>query len=132
MENVKTNIEKVSFWGSVIKGALIALSFSLISILVFAFVLRFVAIDDAMIKPINQGIKILSILIGTFIGLKKCKEMGLISGLIIGVLYTFLAFVSFSILDGHFDFGISCINDLLFGAIFGAISGIIAINFKRK
>lgn len=124
--------EKVSFFGPVIKGSLMALSVCLILILVFAFVLRFCAISDSLIKPINQVIKIVSIMIGVFVGLKKSKEMGLMSGLLIGFLFTIIAFVAFSILDGHFEFGISLLNDCLFGSIIGAICGIIAINVGRK
>ena len=73
IDGIETKNERVSFIGSVIKGSLIALSFSLVGILVFAFVLRFVTISDTAIKPINQVLKILSILIGVFCGLKKCK-----------------------------------------------------------
>lgn len=124
--------EKVSFLGAVFKGALIGLSVCLILILIFAFVLRFVAISDSLIKPINQIIKTVSILIGTFYGLKKSNDMGLISGLMIGLLFTIISFVAFSILDGNFNFGISLVNDCLFGSIIGGISGIIAVNFGKK
>ena len=126
------NLKEVSFWGNVIKGSLMALSICLILILVFAFVLRFVAIEDGMIRPVNQIIKTLSILIGTFSSLKKSKEMGLVSGLLIGMLFTIISFVAFSVLDGNFEFGISLVNDCLFGSIIGAISGIIAVNIFKK
>ena len=59
---------------TVLKGALIALSISLIGILIFAFVLRFVAIPDNAISPINQVIKGISVLVATLIALKKSKE----------------------------------------------------------
>lgn len=133
MEKVK-NKEKSdhSFFLGVLKGSLIALCVSLIGILIFAFIIRFVSISDAAITPINQIIKGLSILIGCFVGLKKTKEMGFISGLVIGILYTALAFVVFSILDGHFVFSKTILNDLLFGGLIGAICGIIAVNFVRK
>ncbi|MBO5885036.1 MAG: TIGR04086 family membrane protein [Clostridia bacterium] len=124
--------EQVSFVGAILKGSLMALSVCLIFILIFAFVLRFVAIDDSLIRPINQIIKTLSILIGTFFGLKKSSGMGLISGLVIGVMFTIIAFVSFSILDGGFEFGVTLINDCMFGAVIGGISGIIAVNLRKK
>lgn len=124
--------ERVSFIVPVLKGALMALSISLIGILIFAFILRFTSISDGAIKPINQAIKIVSIVLGTVWGLKKSKEMGLISGLIIGILYTIIAFIAFSILDGQFEFSRTIVNDLLFGSIIGAISGIIAVNFRKK
>ncbi len=126
------DVEKVSFFLITLKGALYALSVCLIGILIFAFILRFVAVGDALIKPINQVIKTFSILIGTFVALKKSKDMGLISGLIIGLLFTIISFLAFSILDGHFEFGISLLNDCLFGSIVGGICGIIAVNLRKK
>ncbi len=121
-----------NFFISLLKGSLMALSISLILICVFAFLLRFCDIKTEAIKPINQVIKIVSILIGTFYGLKKSTEMGLITGLFIGLAYTLLAFVVFSILNGGFNFERSLINDFIFGGIAGAIAGVVAVNFKKK
>ena len=123
---------KVPFGVNVLKGSLMALSICLIGILIFAFVLRIFTISDNAIKPVNQVIKILSIFLGTLFGLKKTKDMGLISGMVIGLLFTIISFVTFSILDGNFEFGISLLNNCLFGSIIGGISGIIAVNFKKK
>ena len=50
---------KASFFFTTLKGALYALSVCLIGILIFAFILRFVAVGDNLIKPINQIIKTL-------------------------------------------------------------------------
>ena len=116
----------------ILKGALISLSISLLCVLIFAFVLRFIALPDALISPINQVIKGVSVLLGTIIALKKARQMGLISGLLIGLLYTIIAFVTFSILDGNFSFSLSLLNDILFGGIIGGICGIIAVNLKKK
>lgn len=120
------------FFKCLLKGSLMALSISLILICIFAFVLRFCDISSDAIKPINQVIKIVSILIGCFYGLKKATEMGFITGFSIGILYTILAFVVFSILNGGFVFERTIINDLIFGGIAGAVAGIIAVNFKKK
>lgn len=123
---------KGQFFKCLIKGSLIALSISLIAICIFAFVLRFCDISEEVIKPINQIIKIVSVLIGAYIGMKDCKEMGLITGFFIGLLYTVLAFVVFSLLNGIFEFNSSLINDLIFGGIAGGIAGILAVNFRKK
>ena len=121
-----------AFFKALVKGALFALSISLIAICIFAFCLRFLNISVDLIKPINQAIKILSIVIGVFVGFKNVKEMGLITGFLVGVLYTALAFVVFSLLNGGFTFETSIINDLLFGGIAGGIAGVVAVNFKKK
>ena len=117
---------------ALLKGVIIALSISLVSILVFAFLLKFTNISDSIITPINQIIKGVSIFLGTFLGLKREKKMGLISGLLIGILYTLLAFFVFSALNGSLVFNRTLINDLCFGGIIGAICGVICVNIKKN
>ena len=129
---VSESQNKSNFILSIIKGILMSLAISLIAVCIFAFVLRFVNIPDSAIKPVNMGIKIVSVLLGTFFALKKDREMGLIKGLLIGALYAFLAFIIFSLLASNFSFSVTVLNDVIFGAVIGAISGIIAVNFKKK
>lgn len=121
-----------SFLLAIIKGSLIALCISLVGILIFAFILKFASISDKAIRPINQIIKGVSVLVGVFVAMRKVDKMGLVGGLLIGLVYTMLAFVVFSILDGNFEFNLTLLNDLLFGGIMGAICGIIAVNVKRR
>ena len=123
---------KSTFFVALIKGSLIALSVSLVGICIFAFLLRFIDIDTGMIRPINQGIKIVSVFVGVFCGLKNVKEMGLVTGFLIGCLYTFLAFFVFSLLNGGVSFSPSLINDLLFGGIAGGICGVMCVNLLKK
>ena len=117
---------------SIVKGSLIALCVSLIGILIFAFCLKFTSLSDKLILPINQVIKGLSIFLGVFFGLKKRKEMGLVSGLLIGFVYTIVAFIVFSIVNGAFNFDHTLLNDIVFGTIIGGICGIICVNLKKS
>ena len=123
---------KNAFVFSVAKGALVAVCVSLVLVLLFAFLLKFTNIPESTIKPVNQVIKGLSILIGVFVGLRKSKELGLVSGLLIGFIYTIVAFVIFSILGGVFAFDLTFLTDILFGAVMGAICGIICVNLKKN
>lgn len=125
-------VEKPKLWLRILKGSLVSLALSLVLILIFAFFIKYVAVPEGAIKPINQIIKGISLLVGTFVALKKSNQMGLVSGLLIGLSYTILAFVVFSILDGNFEFSKTLVNDLLFGGIIGGICGVIAVNFKKK
>lgn len=115
-----------------IKGSMIAIITSLICILFFAFLVKLFGLSDNSLKIVNQIIKAISILIGTFIGLKQNKEKGLIKGLLIGLCYTFFAFLIFSALNGNLSFEKSLLNDCIFGGITGAICGVIAANSKKK
>ncbi len=116
---------------SIVKGSLIALCFTLVGILIFAFVLKFTNIPESVISPVNQVIKGVSVFMGVFLGLKKTKEMGLVRGLLIGFIYTLVAFLTFSILNGSFAFDKRLLNDTLFGSVMGAICGIICVNIKK-
>ena len=118
--------------GLIAKGTLISLCISLILVLVFAFLLKFTNIPESIIFPINQVIKGISIFLGVFISLRKSKELGLVSGLLIGLIYTILAFLVFSILAGTFTFDITLLTDIVFGAIIGAICGIISVHIKKS
>ena len=117
---------------SILKGVTVGLCVSLVGILLFAFILRFTNISDKIIAPVNQVIKGVSIFFGVFCGLKKHKQMGLLSGLMIGLFFTIVAFLVFSLLDGAFSFDKTLLNDMIFGSIIGAICGIICVNFKKN
>ena len=117
---------------SIVKGSLIALCVSLVGILIFGFCLKFTSLSDKLITPINQVIKGISIFLGVLFGLKKQKEMGLVSGLLIGLIYTMVAFVVFSLLNGAFNFDRTLLNDVIFGTIIGGICGIICVNIKKS
>lgn len=117
---------------NILKGVLISLCFSLVGILLFAFILKFTNISEGVITPINQIIKGVSIFFGVMFALKKQRETGLVSGLLIGLLYTLVAFVVFSVLSGSFHFDVTLLTDCVFACIIGAICGIICVNIKKS
>lgn len=128
MKKIKCN----SLVLDVIKGALLSVVISLICILIFAFFIKTLGISDKLIAPINQVIKFVSIFFGVKLSLKKNREKGFLKGLLIGFVYTLLAFVVFSILSKNFCFDMSLFNDALFGTIAGIICGVIGVNIKKK
>lgn len=130
MEKVKNN-EKNNILLNGLKGSMLSVCVSLVLILIFAFVIKLTSMSDTLIKPINQIIKVVSIFFGTLFIVKKVNQKGLITGAIVGLLYSILAFVVFSILNGGFSFDITLLIDILFGAISGAICGIICVNMKK-
>ena len=128
---MKTKINKTLFTNT-LKGSLIAVAFSLILILIFAFILQILSLGDGTIKVVNLIIKLISIMLGTSVAVRKTKEKGLLTGLFVGLVYTVIAFIVFSILNGQFSFEKSLFNDILFGTIGGAICGVISVNTKSK
>lgn len=120
-----------NFVSQIVKGCFVGLIASLVGILLFAFVLRFVNISDLTIKIVNQIIKGVSVLLGVFICLKNNKEKGLVKGAIIGAVYTLLSYLIFSVLVANFSFSASIIYDMIFASVIGLICGVMFVNLKR-
>ena len=131
-KTLKSEKQSSSAWLAIAKGVVCGLCVSLVGILLFAFILRFSSISDKVIAPVNEVIKGVSIFCGVFVGLRKYKKMGLLNGILIGFLFTVVAFLVFSLLDGTFSFDRTLLNDIVFGSIIGAICGIICVNLKKN
>lgn len=129
---MKTKAIKSNLFLTILKGVVAGLCVSLVGILIFAFVLRFTSISDKVITPVNQVIKGVSIFFGVFVAMKKYRQNGLLTGLLIGLLFTIVAFLVFSLLDGSFVFDRTLVNDIIFGSVIGAICGIICVNLKKN
>ena len=123
MENIKGNIS--TFWLSVAKGTIVSLCFVMVSILLFAFVVKWASLGEGAISIVNQVLKIVAIFFGVFVAMKKTNEKYLLKGVLVGFLFSLLSFVLFSTLNGSFDLGLSFFVDLIFASIIGALCAII-------
>lgn len=130
MENTKKLVLKNNI-SQLVRGTLVSISISLVAILLFAVILRFVNLPDIVIKIINQVIKVLSILFGVKVMLKRDHTKGLLKGTMLGIIYTITSYLVFSILVSSFSFGLSFLYDLIFSALVGLICGVIFVNTKR-
>jgi len=117
---------------SLIKSVLISVCVSLVGILIFAVILKFCDMSQGVVKTVNQIIKVISIFAGTYYCLKDQKSYGYLKGLIIGLSYTVIAFLVFSMLDGAMSFSKTLVFDILFGGIIGVICGVFCANIKQK
>lgn len=117
---------------SVLKGAIVSVSLTLILILLFALVIRFFNISDNLIFPINQVIKVVSLFVGIMSAIKTTNEKGFIKGMILGMIYFILSFVVFSILQGSFSIKIENIYDFVLTVFACGLIGIILVNIRRK
>ncbi len=111
-----------------IKAIIISVIFTLVSILIFAFLLKVFSLPNGIVKPINYLIKCASVFIGCFFSVKG--EKGAIKGLVLGILIIFICHLLFSVLSCNFIFTLNFVWDILLGGVVGVISGIIAVNKK--
>lgn len=125
----KIAIDKKSLF-DVVRSTLYAVIISLVTVLVFSLIINFVSMNDSVIMGINQAIKVFSILIACFMGIKD-KRQGALKGALSGLLYTLLAIFIFGIISRSITFSSLNLIDIALGIVAGAVSGIIAVNLKK-
>lgn len=131
----KSAVKKISFNKSavmdVLKSAIIALIISLIGVLLLGLCIKLFEINSKLYLPINQVIKIFSIIGGCFLGFKY-KENGAMKGGLVGIIYTVLSILVFGIIESAISFNAFNWFDLIAGAVAGIVSGIIVVNVRKK
>lgn len=114
----------------VLKAVIYSLVISVVCVLLYAIVIKFVLSSDTAVVIGNTVIKIVSIVLGTFFAF-RCPEQGVIKGVICGILYALISHFTFSLLSGSTLFAGLDFLGCVFCAIIGAISGIIAVNVRK-
>lgn len=112
------------------RSLLIEIISTLIMILAFAVVLKFVDCNTKIIIIVNGIIKTLSIVIGLLFGIKNSKN-GLIKGLLSGAIYILFALIIFGVFDNFESVNFN-VYDLLLGIFGGAFAGILKVNLLKE
>lgn len=113
---------------AIVKAVLLSLAISLLSVIVFAVILRSTSIGEKAIYPVNQTIKAISIALGTLVFVRG--EKGWLKGGAVGLLFTALSYLAFSALGGDFSLGWLIFAEMAIALLVGAVSGILAVNLK--
>ena len=124
-------MQNESMYGAfaVIKGVLTALVISVLFSIFFAVVLRVAPVPDKAIYPVNQTVKVLAAFLGALFFVRG--EKGWRKGLLVGVLFFALSYVTFSTVGGTFALSPLVLAELVFTTLGGVIGGILGVNLRR-
>ena len=125
-----SNKDDANVFLMVIKGVTLTVLISLICVLVFALIVKFTSLSYAVIKGVNQFLKIFSIFIGTFFSVKG--KLGFVKGALVGLFSTVITLILFSLIGGEGVSQASFFIDTLFGTIIGLVCGVIAVQRKGQ
>lgn len=114
----------------ILKGAGIALAFSLFAAVIFANVLQFTPLPDKVIYPVNQTLKAVAVAFGTLIAVRG--EKGFLKGVAIALLFTALSYLAFSAIGGDFSLSWLILVEIGISALIGAVSGAVAVNVRKS
>ena len=121
---------KLQFLFSIIKAVATAIIITLFAVLIFGVIAKFATINFKIIKVINQFIKVLSVFLGCFMFVRENK--GLVKGLIVGLSFSLIIYFIFALIGKELSIKLSFLIDLAFCLVMGAISGVIAVNVKKR
>lgn len=112
------------------KGACVSVIFTLAAVLVFALAVKLFSLPSAAITPVNQAVKFIAVFLGCFFCIRPGKAF--FKGLLCGAVVAAVTYFLFAIIAGSISFGWMNVLDVLFGALAGGISAMIAAALKSK
>ena len=113
---------------AIVKAVLLSLAVSLLSAIVFAVILRSTSMDEKVIYPVNQTVKIIAVCLGTLVFVRG--EKGFIKGGGIALVFTALSYLAFSALGGDFSLSWLIFAELGVALFAGVVSGAVAVNMR--
>ena len=117
---------------AVTKGILHAVILSLVLVFAFALIVLVAGLPSGAIKPGAQVIKVLSIFWGVVVALRGIEKRGWLFGALVGLLYTVIIFLIFSIIDSKFGITSGLLADSLFACVIGVISALILKTLRAR
>ncbi|HHW70577.1 MAG TPA: TIGR04086 family membrane protein [Clostridiales bacterium] len=114
----------------IIKSSIFAVIITFLLFIIFAIAMKIGNLDEKIIPPTNQVIRIISIALGGSMAAKASKVRGWLKGGITGIMYMFWAFVISALFAQSIIFNRVVLSDIAMSFIVGAIGGVIGVNLK--
>lgn len=110
-------------------GVLFSIIISLIAVIIFAVIVKYANLSTKVVQIVNIFLKIFSIFFGTLIALKSGQK-GLFKGCIIGLFFSLVSYLIFSLINGSFAVNPLTAFDIIGSLVAGLLSGIFAVNVR--
>ena len=117
---------------SILKGLLIAAAITIFGMLLIAFITVFTRVSDNLLTVLNQTLKILSIIIGTWFAVGKGGRRGFVTGTVTALLYMIIGYSMYVLLGGGAYSFPGMLGEMLMGAAVGAVTGAVLANLQPK
>jgi putative membrane protein (TIGR04086 family) len=115
---------------NILKGVVIAISLTLVFLLIFAIILTYTNVKEDTISPVIIVITALSIIIGSSVANMKISKNGIFNGAIIAIIYMLIIYLISSLVSNQFEITGASLIMILTSVICGILGGIIGVNKK--
>ena len=120
-----------STWVRFLKGLLAAVGVTIAGILLFALLMQWLRPSDAVIRVVNQIIKLGAILLGVWVLVGRGGDKSLLQGAALGLVYMGLGVGLYALLSGQQLPVSAYLADLAMGVAGGGIAGMLFGNLKK-
>lgn len=114
----------------IVKSSFAAVIVTLLFFIIFSIVMKVGNLDENVIPPTSQAIRIISIALGGALAARASHSKGWLKGAMTGVMYIIWAFLISALFGHRVSLNKIVISDIAMSFIVGAIGGIIGINLK--
>lgn len=117
---------------SILKGLLVAVAATLLGMLLIAALVTFADVSDAALTAMNQILKILAIILGTWAAVGRGGSRGFVTGAVVALLYMILGYTLYVALGGGAFSVTGMLGEILLGAAVGGFTGAVLANLRPK
>lgn len=116
----------------VARGLLAAVAVTVLGVVVFALLIRWLSLGDTVISVLNQALKLVAIFVGARACIGRGGTGGVLKGALVGLLYMMLGIIGYAFLSGLSLSASAYLADLGMGVAAGGLCGMIMANLQPK
>lgn len=114
----------------VARGVIIASAITLIAIAALAALVIYAGLKEEWLMTLNQVVKVASIVLGVLAAVGVGGDKGLITGMIVGMVYILAGYGFYSLVEGSGTPPAVMALEEAIGAVAGGVSGVVFANLR--
>lgn len=129
--NNEERSNKNSNFINVARGSIIAITITLVCLVIFSVILANTEVAESTINPVIILVTAVSIFVGSIMSVSRISKKGIINGGIVGMIYFLAIYILSGIVNSNFSINISGIILIICGILAGMLGGIVGVNIKK-
>ena len=129
--NNEERSNKNSNFINVARGSIIAITITLVCLVIFSVILAHTEVAESTINPVIILVTVVSIFVGSIMSVSRISKRGIINGGIVGMIYFLAIYILSGIVNSNFSINISGIILIICGILAGMLGGIVGVNIKK-
>lgn len=129
--NNEERSNKNSNFINVARGSIIAITITLVCLVIFSVILANTEVAESTINPVIILVTAVSIFVGSIMSVSRISKRGIINGGIVGMIYFLAIYILSGIVNSNFSINISGIILIICGILAGMLGGIVGVNIKK-